>query len=265
MKQGCIALLVAALSALDGSAAAGAPDVVAGGYLSPDRYPGMELVWREEFNGSALDEGRWERTAGEGEGSELQEYDPENVRLADGYLRIVADKPAQAGGRFVSGRIVSRSPQQFSSHRIDVRLSLPEGQGLRSHVSLQDVQGHGLDIVEMVGGDGRENSVHGTVRFSTGRQSRFESGSMTLPGDTFTGQFHVFSVVWDAAQIRWLADGSEFFRYAFPTDAPGLSGQAMQLELSLTVGGDRAGDPGESTGFPRQLVVDYIRVFQQSP
>jgi beta-glucanase (GH16 family) len=265
MKQGSIVLLVVALAAQGGLAAAGPQDVVAGGYLSPDRYPGMELVWREEFNGTSLDEGRWDRAEGAAQGSKLQWHDPNNVRIADGYLRIVAKNPESAGGRFVAGRVATRSTQNFSNHRIDVRLALPEGRGLRSYVRLQDVQGDGLDIVEMVGGGGRENTVHGTVRFRRGGQARYESGSMTLPGDTFTGQFHVFSVVWSESRIRWLADGHEYFRYEIPEDAFDLSGQAMQLELSLAVGGDRVGEPGDSAGFPKRLIVDYIRVFRPVP
>jgi beta-glucanase (GH16 family) len=263
MKWAAITTLLTVLVA-PLSMAAGPGEIVAGGYLSPDRYPGMELAWRDEFDGSGLDEHRWQRTTGAGDGAELQWYVAENARVAGGYLRLVAESPPREDQQFTSARLVSRSPEPFGRQRIDVRLSLPEGQGLLSYVRLQDEGGSGVDILEMVGGNESEGTVYGTLRWNSDGRSRYEGGSLTLPGDTFTGQFHVFSVVWEANQIRWLADGREYFRQQLPADSHELSDAPLRLVLGLAVGGDRAGSPDDNTAFPRQLVVDYIRVFRDS-
>ncbi|RYE28056.1 MAG: glycoside hydrolase family 16 protein, partial [Sphingobacteriales bacterium] len=60
------------------------------GHISPESYPGMTLVWRDEFNGSELDPKFWNFEEGngtEGWGNwELQYYRKENTRVHNGYL-----------------------------------------------------------------------------------------------------------------------------------------------------------------------------------
>jgi beta-glucanase (GH16 family) len=247
------------------------PSISAAGHSSPETYPGRTLVWREEFSGNALDPESWVHDTGTGTNGwgneELQYYRPENARVQDGYLVITARAEALEGSRFTSSRIVTRGKRTVRFGRIDIRALLPEGQGLWPALWLLGETGGWpaggeIDIMEMVGGQGREDTVHGTLHWGQGREHRYEGGSFTLPSGTFADQFHVFSIEWDATTIFWLVDGHPYLEQDISDPAFDAFRGGFYLLVNLAVGGHWPGDPSGDTSFPRHLVVDYIRVFE---
>lgn len=251
------------------------PEFSIGGHISAESYPGMSLAWREEFSGSSLDASDWSHETGTGESgwgnNELQFYRPENVQVKDGLLVITAQSGEHEGSDYTSSRIMTRGKREFRYGRVDVRALLPEGQGIWPAIWMLGTSmsnrawpaGGEIDIVEMVGGKGRENSVHGTLHWGQGGGHFYEGGSITLPEGKYSDYFHVFSVVWDETSIRWLVDDYQFFEKSLagpefdPFRAP------FYLLVKLAVGGDRPGSPDHTSRFPQHLVLDYIRVFQQ--
>ncbi len=152
-------------------------DIPTQGLTSPNTYPGMTLVWSDEFDGSTLNEANWSHETGNGQNgwgnNELQFYRPQNTRIQDGHLVITAKKEAFGGREYTSSRIITKGKQQFRYGRVDIRASLPKGQGiwpalwmLGSNFDTVSWPACGeIDIMEMVGGNGRENTVHGTVHW----------------------------------------------------------------------------------------------------
>ncbi|MDG2493667.1 MAG: hypothetical protein P8M75_04290, partial [Luminiphilus sp.] len=72
----------------------------------PEASAEWQLVWSDEFDGSALDAGNWEVQTGDGSqygltrwgNDELQWYTPDNLVVEDGILRVEArSEQAQAG------------------------------------------------------------------------------------------------------------------------------------------------------------------------
>jgi beta-glucanase (GH16 family) len=94
------------------------------------------------------------------------------------------------------------------------------------------------------------------------------SGADSIHGDAtvsnLTGQFHVYAIEWEPTEIRWYVDGRKYFtitpkavhgKWAF--DRP------FFIILNLAIGGNWPGAPDNSTRFPVQMLVDYVRVYQK--
>ena len=82
------------------------------GYITPDNYPGYELAWADEFNGTELDENNWTPEIGAGGwgNNEWQYYTgrPENVFLSNGNLIIEAREENYNGSNYTSTRMVTQ-------------------------------------------------------------------------------------------------------------------------------------------------------------
>ena len=245
------------------------------GHSSPLSYPGLTLSWREEFDGSSLDDGSWSHEVGSGNGGwgnrELQHYRPENTSVRDGFLVITARKESYAGSAYTSSRISTLGKREFTYGRIDVRARMPAGQGLWPAIWMLGSRvlevgwpacGE-IDVAEMIGGRGREDTVHGTLHWQGPEGHRYEGGSLMVPTWTFDQKFHVFSVIWDEDRIRWLANDRPYHQVDTASPEFRAFDHPFHLVINLAVGGNWPAGPDESTVFPQRLVIDYIRVFQR--
>jgi hypothetical protein len=74
---------------------------------------------------------------------------------------------------------------------------------------------------------------------------------------------------WEEGEIRWYVDGELYqtlgdgawYSAAAPFPAP--FDQRFHLLINLAVGGNWPGSPDGTTEFPQELVLDYIRVYEQ--
>lgn len=241
---------------------------------SPLTYDGMNLVWQEEFDGPSINLNNWTYEVGNNNGwgnNELQTYTLDNARILEGNLVITAERD---GSQYKSSRMVTQGKQSFQYGRVDIRAALPQGQGmwpalwmLGSNFSTVGWPRCGeIDIMEMVGGAGRENTVHGTLHWS-GLTGAFENFGRPYikPSGSFHGQYHVFSIIWDENSIRWLVDDVQYNVIDITSDA--LIDEFRNdffFIVNLAVGGNWPGAPNGSTSFPQHFVIDYIRVFQEN-
>ncbi len=244
------------------------------GFVSPNSYPNRSLVWEDDFSGSAVNLSNWTFETGTGDNgwgnNELQYYRSNNAFTQDGHLIIAAKEERFQTSNYTSARMITRGKQQFQYGRIDIRAALPQGQGiwpalwmLGSNFNTVGWPASGeIDIMEMVGGDGRENTVHGTVHWQNDGQHANYGGDVTLPSGTFNDEFHVFSIEWNASRITWYLDGVEF--HAIDTTPTQLDEfrNSFFFIFNLAVGGNWPGSPNNTTSFPQYLIVDYVRVFQ---
>lgn len=245
-----------------------------GGATSPTSYDGMNLVWEDEFEGNALNPANWTHETGRGQNgwgnNELQFYSSQNTSVQNGYLVITAKKENFSGAEYTSSRIITKDKREFRYGRIDIRAVLPKGQGmwpalwmLGANFSEVGWPACGeIDIMEMVGGNGRENTVHGTVHWLAAGQRAEFGGSYRLSSGTLADQFHVYSIIWDAGRIRWLIDNKEY--HVIDTTPAELDEFRRQFFFifNVAVGGNWPGSPDASTTFPQHMIVDYVRVFQ---
>jgi beta-glucanase (GH16 family) len=81
----------------------------------------------------------------------------------------------------------------------------------------------------------------------------------------FADDFHVFATEWSAGKISFSVDGKRY-KTLTPQDLP--KGQTWVYEhpfyllLNFAVGGPWGGKPDDTSVFPQEMLVDYVRVYQ---
>jgi len=240
----------------------------------PPRHE-LELVLREEFDGRKLQRKRWRtchwwasRGCTIASNHELEAYHPEQVRVRDGVLRLVAERrrvPGQDGRRFpyASGMISSgpgrRSPAKFAFRygRAEIRARPPVGRGLWSAIWMLPANRSSkpeIDIMESLGHAPDTAELH--VHWADGDDVEQRGRSLRLRG--LRHGWHTYAIDWRPDRLTWLIDGKVLWRVrgdAVP-DTP------MYLVANLAVGGDWPGAPDSSTRFPSAFLIDSIKVWQ---
>ena len=243
------------------------------GFTTPKTYANMKLAWADEFDGTTLDEKFWNYEWGNNNGwgnNELQYYKKENTTVKDGYLIIEAKTETIGSQNYTSSRLTTQNKFNFKYGRVDIRAALPKGQGIwpalwmlgKNITTVSWPKCGEIDIMEMIGGNGKDNTTYGTAHWDNNNNHAQYGGNTSLVSGIFNDEFHVFSIVWDAKKIVWYLDDKQF--HVIDTTPAGLSEfqEEYFLLVNLAVGGDWPGKPDGLTTFPQHLVVDYIRVFQ---
>ena len=253
------------------------PNLNLTGPTSPSAYDGFTLLWSDEFDGSDLNQVNWNYEIGTGENgwgnNELQYYRAENTTVQNGLLVISAKEENFAGQQYTSSRLTTNDKFSFRYGRIDIRAAMPKGQGLWPALWMlgQNIDTVGwpdcgeIDIMEMIGGSGREDTVHGTAHWSNeNAHAQFGSSHQLSDGDTLADGFNVYSLIWTEDVIQWYIGDIQYHQMDIDS-SPGLS--AFQKEffliVNIAVGGNFPGSPNTNTQFSQHMLVDYIRVFQQ--
>jgi beta-glucanase (GH16 family) len=234
-----------------------------------------ELVWSEEFDYAGLpDPETWTMETGAGGwgNNELQYYraDTSNALVDNGILTITARKEAYGGSSYTSSRLITRDKVEFQYGRIEARMRLPYGQGIWPAFWLMGENSSEVgwpacgetDIMEMVGGDPGDRTVHGTVHWDNNGSHASYGKAYSLPSGRFADDFHLFAVQWTPRTIKWYVD-STLYNTIDITPA-GLSEfhHPFFVLLNLAVGGNWPGSPDATTVFPQRLEVDYIRLYK---
>jgi beta-glucanase (GH16 family) len=251
-----------------------------------------KLIWSDEFNSnapqSAPDPQNWSYNIGGGGwgNSEYETYcayasntapcnqaEPNAYVSSDGYLHIVARNPAKR--IFTSARLKSQGLRSFRYGRIEARIKMPAGQGfwpafwmLGDTVNSVKWPACGeIDIMESVGKMPTTNfgSIHGS-----GFTGASITTAYTLPGGAkFADTFHIFGILWSPRQMKFYVDDPSNV-YATYTPASLTSGGVWPFDsskfffiLNLAVGGNWPGAPDASSVFPQEMLVDYVRVYQE--
>jgi len=248
-----------------------------------DDIEGWELVWNDEFDGTAIDPKKWEHEVyAHGSGNnELQYYTnrSENSFIENGSLVIQALKEHYTGPEgtreYTSARLRTLRKGDWKYGRFDIKAKLPFGQGLWPAIWMMPSESkYGgwaasgeIDIMEMLGHE--TNKVHGTLHYGGEGPNNVQSGKFyTLPHGSFAYDFHLFTMEWDTTEFRWYVDGifyqsqTQWYTASAPYPAP--FDQYFHILLNVAVGGNWPGDPDNTTIFPQRMVVDYVRVYKKT-
>ncbi len=235
------------------------------------------LFWSDEFDGvagSAVDAETWTHDLGGGGwgNEELEGYtdSTENSSLdGDGHLVITARE--EEDGSYTSARLTTDGSVEFQYGRVEARIKLPSGQGMWPALWMLGAdspdgeelsQPAEIDIMENLGND--PATVYGTLHGPGYSDDEGPGDSYENPdGDAFSDDWHVFAVDWRADGVAWSVDGEEYFRVT-PDTVSGkewVFDRPFYLLVNLAVGGTWPGDPDETTRFPQEMLVDYIRIY----
>ncbi|TVQ07858.1 MAG: glycosyl hydrolase family protein [Balneolaceae bacterium] len=240
-----------------------------------------QLVWSDEFDSETLDMDKWSFQIGTGPlyglinwgNNELQYYTDreENIFIEDGKLHIVARQERFQGRDYTSARIRSINKGDWTYGKFEIRAKTPKGRGLWPAIWMMPTesvygvwpQSGEIDIMELVGH--LPHRVHGTVHYGPTWPNNLERGGVfTRSEGDFSDDFHVYSIIWQPNRIRWFVDGQLYFLvnpnnlapHPWPFD------QDFHMLLNVAVGGTWPGNPDSTTEFPQEMVIDYVRVYQ---
>ena len=252
---------------------------------------GWNLVWSDEFGGSALDGSKWNIQTGDGtaEGipgwgnNELQSYQADNISVADGNLIITARREDADGREYTSGRINTDGKLDIKYGRIEASIHAAAGQGMWSAFWMLPTDsvygtwaaGGELDIMEVFSRDPspfNQAAIHYGMAWPL-NTFKYEKHMEVDPADGF----HLYALEWDEAEIRWFVDGTHYYTVRNSTywnyyldaatnahveggDAAPFD-QPFHLLLNLAVGGNLPGAP-TADALPAELRVDYVRVYE---
>lgn len=261
--------------------------VNAQGQLNPNKYVGAlqdisrwKLVWSDEFNqtdGSIPDPGKWTfQTGGDGWGNDELEYYTDSVNngfVENGHLIIRAVKEEKSNRQYTSARLISESKGEWSEGKFEIMAKLPSGKGTWPAIWLfpstdtngDDKKYSEIDIMEMVGDD--TYSIYGSAHYFKNGHLHSSANRFSIEGVDLSKDFHLYGIEWDSNWIRWLVDGHVYASLKtekiFSDQAYKPFGQKFFLILNLAIGGKWPGEPDETTIFPKQMEIDYVRVYQK--
>lgn len=236
-----------------------------------------QLVWSDEFsqpNGSAPNSNNWNYDIGGGGwgNQEIQYYtnSTNNARVENGMLIIEAREENIGGRNHSSARLKTQGKHSWKYGKFEARVKVPSGSGLWPAVWMlgTDISSVGwpqcgeIDIMEFVGREPYE--VFGTIH-GPGYSGGNAVGQIITRTEPISDDFHIFSVEWDDEEIRWYFDGEHYFT-ADPTDVFGnewVYDHEFFIIMNLAIGGNFGGTLDPNLSFPRQMQVDYIRVYTQ--
>ena len=243
---------------------------------------GWALVWNDEFDGPALNLEKWSyEIGGHGWGNnELQYYsdDDSTAFIQDGKLVIRADLVPQGTGSsdnlryFSSARLRTSGKGDWRYGRIEVKAKLAMGQGIWPAIWMLPTdwmyggwpESGEIDIMEHVGYD--PGRVHGSIHTgSYNHKINTQRGGSKLL-DKISSKFYVYAIEWYEDRIDFLIDDSKYF--SFQNDGKNdfntwPFNQRFHLLINIAVGGDWPGSPDETTQFPTEMEVEYVRVYEK--
>ncbi|QDV30169.1 Glucan endo-1,3-beta-glucosidase A1 precursor [Planctopirus ephydatiae] len=232
--------------------------------------------------------------------NELQYYtkEPENAFIHDGMLHIRAVKESYQGCGYTSAKLKTRqrdgSPlfdQKYG--KFEFRAKLPTEKGVWPALWMlpqEDRYGSWaasgeIDVMEARGQE--PGKVLGTLHYG-GRwpQNAHSGGEFVFPAGTTIADFHTYAVEWEPGEIRWLVDGKVYQTQNFWWSSSGVQGasgqgqkpaseqdlnpwpapfdQPFYLIMNVAVGGNFLGRPDETSQFPAEMIVDYVRVYRST-
>lgn len=246
-------------------------DVPVGVYLENANW---QVAWLEEFEENRINRSAWSfDVGGWGWGNKELEYHADrrkNARIENNKLIIEAHEENYKNRNYTSARIKTQGNRYWTHGKIEARIKLPYGQGIWPAFwmlgeSFADVGWPAcgeIDVMEMVGGgEGRDDTVYGTIHYQTADGIYNHVGDSTsLSSGIFADAYHVFGIEWTAEKIIWYLDGEQYFSTSISAEDMSEFHEDFFIILNVAVGGNWPGAPNEETEFPQRMYVDWVRV-----
>ncbi len=241
---------------------------------------GYKLVFSDEFRQNYLDASKWNTRYRWGANlviNEEKQYYVDHIHNPDfghspfefdGEHMTISAIPTPEHLRssanwqpYLSGALTSYNKFKMKYGYVEIRAKLPKGKGLWSAFWLLHQNDYDrrpeIDVVEYIGD--KHNVAFNTYHYYENGTLK-SSPTMEAWGPDYSQGYHTYAVKWEPGSIIWYVDGEERNRF----QDGNVSWEDMYLLVNLAIGGEWAGDPDGSTGFPARMSIDYIRAYQKN-
>jgi len=238
-----------------------------------------KLVFEEEFKQPTLDLSKWSYDiGGHGFGNKEWQYYTDcknNVFIDNSQLVLKALQEVYQDSNYTSGKVFTKDKFSFQYGKVEIKAKLPIGKGMWPAIWMMPDDKEGgwpacgeIDIMEQIGHE--PNKIYGTIHY--GIPHTYFGGNITLENETFADRFHVFGLEWDETLIKWTLDGEVYhqetkwfskYRNGNEKVYPAPFNKKFYLIINLAVGGKWPGYPDNSTLFPQEFRIEYVKVFQK--
>eukprot|EP01064_Diplonema_japonicum_P024968 TRINITY_DN357_c1_g1_i4.p1 TRINITY_DN357_c1_g1~~TRINITY_DN357_c1_g1_i4.p1 ORF type:complete len:257 (+),score=54.88 TRINITY_DN357_c1_g1_i4:31-801(+) len=234
--------------------------------------PGWNVVWKDDFNGNALDMTSWTILETQGD-SRVRDAcgRKENIQVVNGSLVITSKRETVEGCKynFTTGAIQSEGKKFWQGHtRVCVSAKLPGTPGkakgswpahwLMPNTSACWPTNGEIDILEMINGDGQ---AHGTYHWSdTCSQDHAHSGYATAAD--WASTFHEYSTEYSTSGLSFQVDSKQTSASLPPQET--MYNVPYYAILQTALGGSWPGPVAPDTVFPMTHTIDYIVVSQKA-
>jgi len=239
-------------------------------------YGNMNIVWSDEFEGTAIKTNLWTYDTGAGGwgNNERENYTSRtnNAYVSNGLLHIVARAEHYGSSSYTSARIKSEGLYSFKYGRVEWRAQLPTGLGfwpalwmLGTNISSVGWPGCGeIDVMESSGSSNwmAQGSIH-SGSDATAICGLTDGGSVT--------NFNTYTLDWTTNAILFYVNGhlyeSQYGWGSSTTNAyPFPFNQPFFLIMNMAIGGNYLGNPSTNeinsgSVFPAEMRVDYVRLY----
>ncbi|HEX4264534.1 MAG TPA: glycoside hydrolase family 16 protein [Verrucomicrobiae bacterium] len=246
--------------------------------ISAAPYGDMNIIWSDEFDGTAINPKIWTYDTGAGGwgNNELEDYTSRtnNAFVANGMLHIVGRQESLGNSHYTSARLKSDGHFSFTYGRLEWRAQLPYGVGLwpalwmlGTNISVSSIGWPDCGEIDVLENKGTnvtkaQSSIHyggdGTATYTfTDGQAATNFHTYTLDWTTNTMLFYVDGHLFETQNSPWgNTDGAS----PFPFNKPAF------LLMNMAVGGNYVGNPDQTnidagTVFPAEFLVDYVRIY----
>ena len=243
---------------------------------------GWKLVWNDEFESSSINKDKWSfEEGGHGWGNnELQYYSDSDSTafIRNGKLVLRADIVPQGIGAsdnlryFSSARLRTFGKGDWRYGRVEIKAKVALGQGIWPAIWMLPTdwmyggwpESGEIDIMEHVGYD--PGHIHGSVHTESYNHkiNTQRGGSRRL--NNIETAFYVYAIEWFEDRIDFYVDDEKYFSFQNDENNNFKTwpfNQRFHLLLNVAVGGDWPGRPDQTTIFPSEMEIDYVRVYEE--
>jgi len=237
----------------------------------------VRVLFADEFEGSSLNEKKWYRCYADTDekvgcsnnpGLELEWYQPGNVIVSDGFLHLLArEQEVKPKFRYTSGLISTGgrlNPPLFAFKYgyMEMRAKLPPGKGMWPAFWALPSDGTWPPEIDVVEGQGETPSTdYLSFHWRDERKEDNEDETKYDTGTDLSAEFHTYGVDWESNIITWYFDRHPVKTFSKTALIPH---KPMYVIVNLAVGG-WISFPDRNTLFPAEMLVDYVRVWQERP
>jgi beta-glucanase (GH16 family) len=169
-------------------------------------------------------------------------------------------QPLIDGYKYTSGELNSYHSFSQAFGYFEMCARLPRGQGVWPAFWLLAEDGvwpPEIDIMEVLGNS--PTTLYTSAHIEQNNKE-VNFGTATTVPDTSQG-WHTYAVDWEPDTISWYFDDGPV--YQIPT--PPTLNVPMYIEVNLALGGYWPGNVDQTTPFPSQMEVEWIRVYTSKP